>query len=294
MYERGLAYRKQALVNWCSECGTVLANEQVVDGCCWRHESTPVEQRAIEQWFLRITAYADQLLASINDLEAGWPERVLTHAAQLDRPLGRRRDRFSPGHHRRADSRLHHARRHHLRRHLRDPRARTSAGRASSSSGETKAQVKRMIDARAAKGPGDIEKEGIFTGHHAINPYSGEKIPIWIGNFVLMGYGTGAIMAVPAHDQRDFEFCNQYHIAIRPVIRPVDGALADVATHEGSVRRRRHRRKLRPVLRTRQRRSAPRHERQSRSEKVSANPPSRFASRTGASRGSATGARPSP
>ncbi len=77
MLERGLAYRKKALVNWCTECGTVLANEQVVDGCCWRHESTPVEQRAIEQWFLRITDYADELLASIDELEDGWPERVL-------------------------------------------------------------------------------------------------------------------------------------------------------------------------------------------------------------------------
>ena len=87
-----------------------------------------------------------------------------------------------------------------------------------------------MIDARAAKGPGDIEKEGLFTGRYAVNPFSGEKVPIWIGNFVLMGYGTGAIMAVPAHDQRDFEFCKQYGIPIRPVIRPVDGALADAAT----------------------------------------------------------------
>ena len=85
---------------------------------------------------------------------------------------------------------------------------------------ELKAQVKQMIDARAAKGPGDVEKEGLFTGSYAINPFSGEKVPIWIGNFVLMGYGTGAIMAVPAHDQRDFEFCKQYGIPIRPVIRP--------------------------------------------------------------------------
>jgi leucyl-tRNA synthetase len=87
-----------------------------------------------------------------------------------------------------------------------------------------------MIDARAAKGPGDLEKEGLFTGKYAINPYSGENVPIWVGNFVLMGYGTGAIMAVPAHDQRDFEFCKQYGIAIRPVIRPHDGPLADAAT----------------------------------------------------------------
>src|SRR5207244_3164505 len=89
-----------------------------------------------------------------------------------------------------------------------------------------RARAKQMIDGRAAKGPGDIEKEGHFTGHYAVNPYSGEKIPIWIGNFVLMGYGTGAIMAVPAHDERDFEFCTTYKIPIRPVIRPVDGTLA--------------------------------------------------------------------
>ena len=101
-----------------------------------------------------------------------------------------------------------------------------------------KAQAKAMIDARANQGPGDVEKEGFFTGHYAINPFSGEKVPIWVGNFVLMGYGTGAIMAVPAHDERDFEFCRKYGIPVRPVIRPVDGALADRARHDGAVRRR--------------------------------------------------------
>jgi len=229
MLERGLAYRKKSLVNWCSECGTVLANEQVVDGCCWRHEGTPVEQRAIEQWFLRITEYADELLTAIKDLEAGWPERVLimqrnwigrSEGAEIDFRL---EDNSAP-----------------IR--VFTTRVDTIYGAtciilapehplvAELASGELKAQVKRMIDSRAAKGPGDLEKEGLATHKHAINPYSGEHIPIWIGNFVLMGYGTGAIMAVPAHDQRDFEFCDQYHIAIRPVIRPVDGDLADAAT----------------------------------------------------------------
>src|SRR5208283_438832 len=89
-----------------------------------------------------------------------------------------------------------------------------------------KARAKAMMDARANRDPGDIEKEGFFSGHYAVNPFSGEQIPIWVANFVLMGYGTGAIMAVPAHDERDFEFCRQYGIAVRPVIRPVDGALA--------------------------------------------------------------------
>src|SRR5579872_2867156 len=228
MLERGLAYRKKALVNWCNECGTVLANEQVVDGCCWRHESTPVEQRAIEQWFLRITNYADELLESIKDLEEGWPERVLlmqrnwigrSEGAEIDfrlettgapiRVFTTRVDTIY------GATCVILAPEHPLVSEL--------------VTGDTKAQVKRMIDARAAKGPGDVEKEGIPTGGYAINPYSGERIPIWIGNFVLMGYGTGAIMAVPAHDQRDFEFCKQYGIAIRPVIRPIDGSLADAA-----------------------------------------------------------------
>ena len=130
MLERGLAYRKKALVNWCPKCCTVLANEQVVDGCCWRHEDTPVEQRALEQWFLRITDYADELLRDIAQLEGGWPERVLTmqrnwigrsEGTEVDFRLEGTGDRHS---------RIHHARGHHLRRDLRDSRAGASAGRA--------------------------------------------------------------------------------------------------------------------------------------------------------------------
>src|SRR5262249_843533 len=226
MFERGLAYRKKALVNWCPKCATVLANEQVVDGCCWRHEDTPVEQRALEQWFFRITDYADELLAGIDKLEGGWPERVLTMQRnwigksegtevnfQWDRPPGLSIHVFTT----RVDT-IYGATcvilapEHPLNDELLDPAA--------------KARAKAMVDARANRDPGDIEKEGFFTGHYAINPYSGERAPIWIGNFVLMGYGTGAIMAVPAHDERDFEFCTKYGIPIRPVIRPVDGELA--------------------------------------------------------------------
>ena len=229
MLERGLAYRKNALVNWCNECGTVLANEQVVDGCCWRHESTPVEQRAIEQWFLRITDYADELLASMGELEAGWPERVLLMQRNwIGRSEGAEIDFHLEG----SGKPI----------RVFTTRVDTIYGAtcvilapehplvAELASAELKAQVKQMVDSRAAKGPGDIQKEGLFTGSYAVNPFSGEKVPIWIGNFVLMGYGTGAIMAVPAHDQRDFEFCKQYGIPIRPVIRPVDGALADLAS----------------------------------------------------------------
>ena len=225
MLQRGLAYRKKALVNWCPKCATVLANEQVVEGCCWRHEDTPVEQRALEQWFLKITAYADQLLDDIRGLEGGWPERVLTmqrnwigrsEGAEIDFKLaetGQPIRVFTT----RVDT-IYGATcvilapEHSLNEQLLD-----AAG---------KAQAKAMVDARANQGPGDVLKEGFFTGHYAVNPYSGEQVPIWVGNFVLMGYGTGAIMAVPAHDARDFEFCRKYGIAVRPVIRPADGELA--------------------------------------------------------------------
>ncbi len=229
MLERGLAYRSKALVNWCPKCATVLANEQVVDGCCWRHEDTAVEQRELEQWFLKITAYAEELLNDIVKLEGGWPERVLTMQRNW---IGR-----SEG--TEVDFRL---------AETGEPirvfttRVDTIFGAtcmilapehplvARLVTGDGKAVVKRMIDDRARRDPGDLVKEGLFTGRYAVNPYSGEKLQIWVGNFVLMGYGTGAIMAVPAHDERDFEFCTRYGIPIRPVIRPVDGVLDDAAT----------------------------------------------------------------
>jgi leucyl-tRNA synthetase len=228
MMERGLAYRKQALVNWCPLCATVLANEQVVEGCCWRHENTPVEQRALEQWFLRTTAYADELLKDIAQLEGGWPERVLTmqrnwigrsEGAEVDFTV----EDYGPV-------------------RVFTTRVDTIYGAtcmilapehdivATKLGPDAQAAAKKMIDARAQQGPGDVEKEGFDTGLRARNPFSGESVPVWVGNFVLMGYGTGAIMAVPAHDQRDFEFCRKYGIAILPVIRPVDGTIADPAT----------------------------------------------------------------
>jgi leucyl-tRNA synthetase len=224
MLQRGLAYRKKALVNWCPQCATVLANEQVVDGCCWRHESTPVEQRALNQWFFKITAFADELLEHIKKLEGGWPERVLAMQRNwIGRSEGTEVDFDLEGSDRkirvfttRVDTIFGAtcvilAPEHPLTADLLDDMGR--------------AHAKAMVDARANKDPGDIEKEGFFTGAYAVNPYSGENVPVWVANFVLMGYGTGAIMAVPAHDERDFEFCLKYGIPIRPVIRPVDGAL---------------------------------------------------------------------
>jgi leucyl-tRNA synthetase len=258
MLERDLAYRKKALVNWCPLCATVLANEQVVDGCCWRHETTPVEQRALEQWFLRTTHYSEDLLNDMAELEGKWPARVLTmqrnwigrsEGAEVEFALEERAQNGArpapPSFHEflgglaapgralcaleeRAESiRVFTTRidtiygatclilapEHPLVSELLD--------------GTMRAQAKAMIDARAAQGPGDFEKEGFATGLFARNPFSGGALPVWVGNFVLTGYGTGAIMAVPAHDQRDFEFCRKYGLPVVPVIRPVDGELPD-------------------------------------------------------------------
>jgi len=197
----------------------------VEEGCCWRHSDTQVEQRALEQWFLKITAYADALLDDMAKLEGGWPERVLTmqrnwigrsEGAEVDFGLEGAAENI-----RVFTTRIDTiygatcvilAPEHPLAETLLDS--------------EGRARAKAMVDARAGRDPGDIDKEGFFTGHYAINRFSGERVPIWIANFVLMGYGTGAIMAVPAHDERDFEFCRKYGIAVRPVIRPADGALA--------------------------------------------------------------------
>lgn len=230
MMERGLAYRKLANVNWCPECVTVLANEQVVDGCCWRHETTRVEQKALSQWFWKTTAYADELLRDISDkLEGGWPDRVLamqrnwigrSEGTEVDFTLEGTGDQNSQAKIRVFTTRVDTiygatcvilAPEHPLAQQLLD-----AAGRK---------RAKEMIDARKLKEPSDVLKDGHFTGGYAVNPYNQARVPVWIGNFVLMDYGTGAIMAVPAHDERDFEFCTTYGIPIIPVIRPADGVL---------------------------------------------------------------------
>lgn len=230
MFERGLAYRKEALLNWCPECQTVLANEQVVGGCCWRHETTPVEQRALQQWFLKITSYADELLDGLRELEGSWPERVLIMQRNwIGRSEGAEIDFTLDG----ADEKI----------RVFTTRIDTIYGASCLilapahplvdklvTNEQDRSRVRAMVDAAALKDPGELEKEGLFTGSYAVQPFSRAKIPIWVGNFVLMGYGTGAIMAVPAHDERDFEFCRKYGIPVLPVVRPSDGELADAAT----------------------------------------------------------------
>ena len=227
MLERGIAYRKEALVNWCPQCATVLANEQVVDGCCWRHESTPVEQRALEQWFLRTTQYADELLRDIAQLEGGWPERVLTMQRNwIGRSEGAEVDFEVEGF---GPVRVFTTRIDTIYGAMCMILAPEHEIVAAKLNPEMRAAAKKMIDARASQGPGDVEKEGFFTGLFCVNPFSGERVPVWVGNFVLAGYGTGAIMAVPAHDQRDFEFCRKYGIDIRIVIQPADAEPPDPA-----------------------------------------------------------------
>jgi len=241
MFERGLAYRKKSKVNWCPECATVLANEQVVDGCCWRHEETLVEQRDLVQWFLRTTAYAEELLADLNKLD-GWPEKVRTMQRNwIGRSEGTEVDFFL------ADAG---AEGTGNREQGTDPaRIRVFTTRVDTIFGATSVQLapehplvkaiaehdaglraqvaELMEEQKKAKEAGDvgaIEKHGIPLGRFAINPYNGEQVPIWVANYILMDYGTGAIMSVPGHDARDFEFAHKYAIPIRRVIAPADAS----------------------------------------------------------------------
>ncbi len=228
LFEKGLAYRKLSKVNWCNQCQTVLANEQAAGGRCWRDDSLVV-QKELNQWFFKITDYAEELLQDTDQLADGWPERVLAmqknwigksqgatvqfpiegsslqltiFTTRIDTIYGATSIILSPDHPMLSqldmptDARL----------HLGEFRNRLRQG--SSSEKETHSQ----------------EKEGLFTGVYAVNPFTEEKIPVWIANFVLMEYGTGAIMAVPGHDQRDYEFSSKYGLEIRPVIFPADGS----------------------------------------------------------------------
>jgi leucyl-tRNA synthetase len=244
MYEKGLVYRKKSKVNWCPECATVLANEQVIDGCCWRHEDTKVEQRDLEQWFLRITSYAEELLEGLDKLP-GWPEKVRTMQRNwIGRSEGTEVDFFlaeKAG----QGSGIRDQGSEKTRIRVFTTRVDTIFGATSvqlapqhalvaeftAADPRLNAQVDELLDqqkkAREAGDLGAIEKHGIPTGHFAANPYNGELIPIWVANYVLMDYGTGAIMSVPGHDERDFEFAKKYGIPIRRVIAPADAGAGE-------------------------------------------------------------------
>jgi leucyl-tRNA synthetase len=236
MFERGLAYRKRSSVNWCESCKTVLANEQVVDGGCWRC-GTHVTTRDLEQWFFRITKYADELLSAADGLH-DWPEKVLTmqrnwigrsEGARVTFPLVETSGQPGPPI------------------EVFTTRIDTIFGAtfvllapehplverflAESSHPERFRQTLDRFKAqdRLARMSGAVEKEGFDTERVAVNPFTGEQVPIWVANFVLGEYGTGAVMAVPAHDQRDFEFARKYGLPIRLVVQPETGEPATAA-----------------------------------------------------------------
>ncbi|GLP98416.1 leucine--tRNA ligase [Methylophaga thalassica] len=222
LFEKGLVYKKTAAVNWCPHDQTVLANEQVIDGCCWRCD-TKVERREIPQWFMKITDYADQLLADLDQLD-GWPEQVKTMQANwIGRSEGVQIQFDMVGsketlevYTTRPDtlmgvSYLAVAAEHPL------------ALRAANDNPILQTfidECRKMETSEAAMET--AEKKGVDTGLLAIHPVTGEQVPVWAANFVLMGYGTGAVMSVPAHDQRDFEFAQKYQLPIKQVIKPVN------------------------------------------------------------------------
>ncbi|MCD6557407.1 MAG: leucine--tRNA ligase [Candidatus Aenigmarchaeota archaeon] len=235
--ERGLAYKKKSPVNWCPGCKTVLANEQVENGRCWRCKST-VEVKNIDQWFFKITAYADELLSDLDKLD--WPERVKTmqrnwigksegtlvnfrlkgsddiipvFTTRPDTLFGVTFIVFAPEH----------------------PKVMELVAGTKYEEKVKNFVKKVVIEDRFTRTAEDKEKEGMFIGKYAVNPLNGEEIPIYIANFVLLEYGTGAIMAVPAHDQRDFEFAKKYNIPIKVVITPKDKELRPEELKEAYV-----------------------------------------------------------
>ena len=223
MFERGLAYRKKSNVNWCDSCQTVLANEQVVDGACWRC-GTIVTQRELEQWCLKITAYADELLDSLDKLTT-WPEKVLTmqrnwigrsegarvkfdhieiFTTRIDTIYGATFVLLAPEH----------------------PLVEKYASESKDPAAFRAQVAKFKSQDRTARLTGEVAKEGFDTGRTVVNPFTQKPVPVWIANFVLVEYGTGAVMGVPAHDQRDFEFATKYQLPIVVVVQPDSGPVA--------------------------------------------------------------------
>ena len=243
MYKRGLVYKKRSYVNWCPDCNTVLANEQVEDGKCWRHSKTDVIQKELSQWYLKITDYAEELLQGHEELKGHWPDKVLAMQKNwIGKSIG---------------SEINFVLDYKFDSNRRDKESNLNIGndgeviipvfttRADTLFGVTyaviapehplveeivlkenpslKDAVDKMINEdKINRTAEDKEKEGMFTGLYVINPVNNEKVPLWIGNYVLMDYGTGAVMAVPAHDERDFFFAKKYNLPVRIVINPVD------------------------------------------------------------------------
>jgi leucyl-tRNA synthetase len=241
MYERGLAYKKKSPVNWCPKESTVLSNEQSSGGVCWRC-GAQVEKRELEQWFLRITEYAEQLVEDIEQIEASWPEKVLKRQRDW---VGRSEGAYIDFGVKDGNKKI----------RVFTTRIDTIFGataivlsaehplidallEASPLKNEVMAfaaKVKAEKTARGRAAEAEEQKEGINTGVLAVNPFSGESIPVWVANYVLIEYGTGAVMSVPAHDERDFEFAQKYSLPIRRVIERISHEQESIAhdpTHE--------------------------------------------------------------
>ena len=228
LYEKGLVYRKQSTVNWCPHDMTVLANEQVIEGCCWRCD-TPVEQKNIPQWFIKITDYADELLNDLDQLD-GWPEQVKTMQRNwIGRSEGVELEFAIDGE---DPLRVYTTRPDTLMgvSYVAVAAGHPLAQKAAAGDADVAAFVEECQHTKVAEADmATMEKKGIATGLTATHPISGEQVPVWIANFVLMGYGTGAVMAVPAHDQRDFEFAQKYDLPIKQVIEPANGEAINLA-----------------------------------------------------------------
>ena len=231
--EKGLAYKKKSAVNWCPECKTVLANEQVHDGKCWRHESTDVELKQLNQWFIKTTDYADELLDKIDDLD--WPDRIKSmqknwigksYGTEINFEInGKTWPIFTTrpdtvfgvtfmvvsAQHQELDSLVTEEQREEVDRFL------------------------KKIKSVSEKEMMLIEKEGVFTGSYAVHPLTQEKVPVYVGNFVLADYGTGMVMSVPAHDQRDFDFAKKYKIEMKEVISSKNQELTQAYKGEGKL-----------------------------------------------------------
>lgn len=243
MYKKGLVYKKRSYVNWCPDCNTVLANEQVEDGKCWRHSKTDVIQKELSQWYLKITDYAEELLQGHEELKGHWPDKVLamqknwigkSTGSEINFVLDYKFDSNSQD----KESNLNIGNNGEVIIPVFTTRADTLFGVTYAviapehplveeivlkENPLLKEAVDKMINEdKINRTAEDKEKEGIFTGLYVINPVNNEKVPLWIGNYVLMDYGTGAVMAVPAHDERDFFFAKKYNLPIRIVINPVD------------------------------------------------------------------------
>ena len=252
MYKKGLVYKKKSFVNWCPECNTVLANEQVEDGKCWRHSKTDVIQKELSQWYFKITEYAEELLQGHEELRGHWPEQVLTMQKNwIGKSTGSEVDFI-------LDYKFENNGHTHLK--LNDKgevvisvfttRPDTLYGVTYATVAPEHPLVEEVIlkenpsirekveamrnEDKIARTAEDKEKEGVFSGLYVINPVNGEKVQLWVANYVLMDYGTGAVMAVPAHDERDFQFAKKYNLDLKIVVNPVDknGNLEEVSVEK--------------------------------------------------------------